>query len=73
MQRNQTIIPFYSTSRKRHNDAFNPQGRCWKAKHKVHSGEVVKIRPRKQSYPVKFITDELLGELVVYPVKCKTA
>lgn len=73
MQGSQVIIPFESSDRKRHNDAFNPQGRCWKSKHRIHSGEVVKIRPKKQSYPVLFVTDELLGEFVVYPVKCRIA
>lgn len=55
MQQSQTIIPFARPDRKRHNDAFNPQGRCWKSKHKVRSGEVVKIRPKGQSYPLLFV------------------
>ena len=57
MQSSQTIIPFARPDRKRHNDAYNPQGRYWGSKHGIRDGRVVKLKPKRQSYPVLFLDD----------------
>lgn len=54
MQGSVTIVPFFNPTREKHLEPFNSQGRCWKAKHRVRNGSLVKIRPIRQHKIVCF-------------------